>query len=175
MPDGLEHRRSIGVFTFDVAGVCPGRVGHSTRNGSALTPRKSTAALADADLFSSVLVVGEIRKGVEQTRSRDPVKTRALEAWLGGLEQKFADRVLPVMTTVADHWGRLSAIRPISTVDGMLAATALCISRGLCGIAVNLAVGPGRPGRDSSKAWLGERKRSNNPRRVECRMATAPA
>jgi toxin FitB len=79
----------------------------------------------DADLFLSVLVVGEIRKGVEQARPKDPVKARALEGWLAGLEQMFGDRVLPVTIAIADQWGRLSAPRPISTVDGLLAATAL--------------------------------------------------
>ena len=79
----------------------------------------------DSGLFLSVLVVGEIRQGIEQARLKDPVKARALEGWLVGLEQNYGDRVLPVTTPVADQWGRLSAIRPISTVDGLLAATAL--------------------------------------------------
>lgn len=79
----------------------------------------------DARLFLSVLVAGEIRKGIEQARPRDPVKARALENWLSGLEKEFADRMLPVTAFIADQWGRLSAIRPISTTDGLLAATAL--------------------------------------------------
>ena len=79
----------------------------------------------EADLFLSVLVVGEIRKGVEQARPNDPVKARALEGWLAGLEEKYGDRVVPVTAAVADQWGRLGAIRPLSTVDGLLAATAM--------------------------------------------------
>jgi predicted nucleic acid-binding protein len=82
-------------------------------------------SVEDTDLFLSVLVLGEIRKGIEQARPKDPVKAQALERWLAGLEQKYGDRVLPVTAAVADQWGRLSAIRPISTVDGLLAATAL--------------------------------------------------
>lgn len=82
-------------------------------------------SVEDSDLFLSVLVLGEIRKGVERARPNDPVKARALEHWLAGLEQKFGDRVLPVTSAVAEQWGRLCAIRPISTVDGLLAATAL--------------------------------------------------
>jgi predicted nucleic acid-binding protein len=78
-----------------------------------------------AELFLSVLVVGEIRKGVELARPRDPVRARALERWLAELERSFWDRVLPVTTTVADQWGRLCALRPTSTIDGLLAATAL--------------------------------------------------
>ncbi len=79
----------------------------------------------DDDLFLSVLVVGEIRKGIEQARSKDPRKARALEGWLAGLVQRYDERVLPITPAVADQWGRLSALRPLSTVDGLLAATAM--------------------------------------------------
>ncbi len=82
-------------------------------------------SVEDSDLFLSVLVVGEIRQGIEQARPRDLPKARALERWLAGLVQNYGDRVLPVTAAVADQWGRLSAIRPISTVDGLLAASAL--------------------------------------------------
>lgn len=102
-------------------------VASERRKGPRINPGVSAwyQSVEDADLFLSVLVLGEIRKGVERARPNDPVKARALEHWLVGLEQKYGDRVLPVTATVADQWGRLSAIRPISTVDGLLAATAL--------------------------------------------------
>ena len=102
-------------------------VASETRKGKRTNPGVLAwlESVEDADLFLSVLVAGEIRRGVEQARPKDPVKARALEAWLSGLEQKYGDRVLPVTTGVADQWGRLNAIRPISTVDGLLAATAL--------------------------------------------------
>jgi hypothetical protein len=79
----------------------------------------------DEALFISVLVAGEIRKGVEQVRARDPVKARALERWLVGLDRMFGDRLLPVTSAIADRWGRLAALRPVSTIDSLLAATAL--------------------------------------------------
>jgi hypothetical protein len=82
-------------------------------------------SVPDNHLFLSVLVVGEIRKGIEQARLRGLPKAGALEQWLAGLEQEFGDLVLPVTRAVADQWGRLSAIRPIWTADGLLAATAL--------------------------------------------------
>ena len=82
-------------------------------------------SVEDSDLFLSVLVAGEIRKGVEQARLTDPAKAQALDLWLARLERQYADRMLPVTPAVADRWGRLSAIRPISTVDCLLAATAL--------------------------------------------------
>ena len=79
----------------------------------------------DDGLFLSVLVTGEIRKGIEQVRPKDPARARALDGWLTGLEQGYGDRVLPITPAVADRWGRLSALRPLSTVDGLLAATAI--------------------------------------------------
>jgi predicted nucleic acid-binding protein len=81
-------------------------------------------SVADDDIFLSVMVIGEIRKGIELARSKDLVKARALEGWLTGLEHRYGDRLLPITAEVADQWGRLSAIRPLSSVDGLLAATA---------------------------------------------------
>ena len=77
------------------------------------------------DLYLSVLVVGEIRQGIERLRPRDPVQAEVFERWLATLERDFADRVLPVTTLVAEAWGRLNAPAPLPAVDGLLAATAL--------------------------------------------------
>ena len=77
------------------------------------------------ELYLSVLVLGEIRKGIEKVRPADPLQARSLEQWLNILESSYSDRILPITTAIADEWGRLSAIRPLSTVDGLLAATAL--------------------------------------------------
>ena len=49
----------------------------------------------------------------------------ALERWLGELEKQFGEWVLPGTAAVAHQWGRINALRPTSTVDGLLAATAL--------------------------------------------------
>jgi hypothetical protein len=83
------------------------------------------ASVADEDLFLSTLVLGEIRKGVELVRTRDPGKAAALERWLRDVEAAFAGRVLGIDNAVSDHWGRMSAIRHIPAIDGLLAATAL--------------------------------------------------
>jgi predicted nucleic acid-binding protein len=82
------------------------------------------AAIADDDLFLSVLVVGEIRKGVELVRRRDRAKAQALERWLGEIDAAFGDRILPIDRAVTDEWGRIGALRPVPVVDGLLAATA---------------------------------------------------
>ena len=82
------------------------------------------SGLEDADLFLSVLVTGEVRKGIELARPRDSQQAIALERWLQEVERSFRERILPVDTRVADTWGAMSAIRPIPVVDGLLAATA---------------------------------------------------
>ena len=76
-------------------------------------------------LFLSVLVLGEIRQGIEQKRKRDAQSAHILELWLNGLETTFADRLLAIDSSVADAWGRLNALRPMPVADGLLAATAL--------------------------------------------------
>lgn len=81
-------------------------------------------SIDDADVYLSVLVLGEIRKGVERARPSDPARARALEKWLATVVESFAERILPVDQAVADEWGRMSAKRPGSTVDALLAATA---------------------------------------------------
>ncbi len=82
------------------------------------------ASIEDSELYLSVLVLGEIRKGVEIVRPRDPAKANALEAWLVAVGSAFGERILPIDRTVADEWGRMSGQRPIPSIDGLLAATA---------------------------------------------------
>jgi predicted nucleic acid-binding protein len=79
----------------------------------------------EKSLYTSVLVIGELRRGIELIRRRDVPSALALEHWLAGLTDGFADRILPVDRAVADQCGRLNAPDPIPTVDGLLAATAL--------------------------------------------------
>lgn len=79
----------------------------------------------EEDLFTSVLVLGEIRRGIESIRRRDAPSALALDQWLARLIADFSDRVLPIDADVADRWGALNVPNPIPTVDGLLAATAL--------------------------------------------------
>lgn len=81
-------------------------------------------AVKDDELYLSVLVLGEIRKGIERIRSRDRVQAIALARWLAAVEQAFGTRILPIDRMIAEEWGRMSALRPLSVVDGLLAATA---------------------------------------------------
>lgn len=79
-----------------------------------------------ADLYLSVLVVGEVRQGIERLRLRgDPEQAAIFERWLETLKSEFGDRLLPITTAVAERWGTVSAGRPLPVVDGLLAATAV--------------------------------------------------
>ena len=70
-----------------------------------------------------MLVVGEIRKGIDMIRPRDPRRAAVLDAWLSELLKAFVDRILPVGLDVALEWGRMAAAAP-PLIDGLLAATA---------------------------------------------------
>ncbi|MHB8500710.1 MAG: PIN domain-containing protein [Candidatus Acidiferrales bacterium] len=80
-------------------------------------------------LYLSVLTLGEIRKGLAglpQSKRRTH-----LETWLEiELRARFSGRILPIDAPVADRWGLLAATakregKTLSTIDGLLAATAL--------------------------------------------------
>jgi toxin FitB len=96
------------------------------RKGERCDARVATwyTAIADSDIFLSVLVLGEIRRGVELARRTDACKADALASWLELVEQTFGPHILPINGAVADEWGRMSALRPIPVIDGLLAATA---------------------------------------------------
>ena len=96
------------------------------RKGTRCNPGVSVwyATVVDEDLCLSVLVLGEIRKGVELLRSRDPQQAQVLEAWLDTVAEAFGERALPIEAAIAEEWGHLNAVRPIPVIDGLLAATA---------------------------------------------------
>lgn len=82
------------------------------------------AVVEDRDLLLSALTLGEIRKGIESVRPRDPVKAGALERWLREVSDVFGPRIIGVDPAVADAWGRMSALRSVPVIDALLAATA---------------------------------------------------
>lgn len=83
------------------------------------------ARIEDADLFTSVLVVGEIRRGIELLRRRDIASASALDHWLARLAEAYAERILAIDSRIAERWGTLNVPGSMPTVSGLLAATAL--------------------------------------------------
>jgi toxin FitB len=79
----------------------------------------------DADLHLSVLVLGELRQGVERLRARDAASAQRLDGWLRRLAEGYTGRILPIDEPVAELWGRLNVPDPVPAIDGLLAATAL--------------------------------------------------
>lgn len=83
-------------------------------------------AIPSEKLFISVLVIGEIRRGIELL----PVgaKRKRLLGWLEEeLPKQFNDNIVPIDLSVAERWGFLTATikRTLPAIDGLLAATAL--------------------------------------------------
>ena len=82
-------------------------------------------SVSDDELFLSVLTLGEIRKGIELIRDRDPDQAVSLENWLRYVAQNYEGRTLAIDAAITDAWGRMYYIRNVSVVDGLLAATAM--------------------------------------------------
>ena len=86
-------------------------------------------AAEEALLYLSVLTLGEIREGVAALTQGK--RRTVLETWLEiELQARFSGRILSIDTAVADRWGVLAAAAKakgatLSTMDGLLAATAL--------------------------------------------------
>lgn len=82
----------------------------------------------EASLYTSVLVTGEIRYGIELLPANSAKRAELLK-WHDEMLDIMAGRVLSINARVADEWGRLQAearaknvVLPV--VDSLLAATA---------------------------------------------------
>jgi hypothetical protein len=97
------------------------------RRGERCDPRVRRWALSitQSELHTSVIVLGELKRGVERVRPKDPRFAAELERWLSRLVARMGDRILPVDQAVALTWGRIAAPRAVPPIDGLLAATAL--------------------------------------------------
>ena len=83
------------------------------------------AKTAEPELHTSLVALGELRRGVERVRRKDPRFAAELERWLTRLIATMGSRILPVDRAIALEWGRISAPRSVPPIDGLLAATAL--------------------------------------------------
>lgn len=89
------------------------------------------------DLYLSALVIGEVRRGIERLKRRDPDQAMVYETWLDTVLLDYTDRILPVDAEIADEWGRMSVPDPVPIVDGLMAATAKV--RGMTFVTRNIA------------------------------------
>ena len=77
-----------------------------------------------AEIFLSVLTIGEIRLGIERLRGKDAAQARRLEQWLHGLHTAYSDHIIGIDTQTAEEWGRINVPDPLPVIDGLLAASA---------------------------------------------------
>jgi toxin FitB len=94
-------------------------------------------AINSSDIGTSVVVLAEIRRGIELKRRKDDEQARVLDHWFDQIRAGFGDRILPIDEIIADKWARLSVPNPLPYIDGLLAATA--IVRGLILVTRNIA------------------------------------
>ena len=83
------------------------------------------ASVDPAELFTSVLVMGEIRRGIELKRRTDAAQAVALEAWLYRMRAGLVGRIISVDERIAEVWGTLGVPDAVPAIDGLLAATAI--------------------------------------------------
>ena len=91
---------------------------------------RSVAAWSDSvdtgELYLSAITIEELEIGVLRIERRDKAQGELFRRWMDGqVLPAFADRILPVDTTVARRSARLQVPDPRPIRDGFIAATAL--------------------------------------------------
>ena len=91
----------------------------------------------EAELFLSVVTLGEIERGIARQDQTNPAFAADLRAWVDRTVRLFSDRILPFDAEAARIWGRLGADIGQGGADLMIAATA--IARGATVVTGNVA------------------------------------
>ena len=76
------------------------------------------------EIGTSVLVLAEIRRGIELKRRTHPDQAKALDRWFAQMRKMLGDRVLPLDEPIMEAWAMLGISISLPLVDGLLAATA---------------------------------------------------
>jgi toxin FitB len=76
------------------------------------------------EIGTGVLVLAEIRHGIELKRRSDPEQAKALDRWFSQMRTRLGDRVLPIDEPIAGAWALMGIPDPLPLIDGLLAATA---------------------------------------------------
>jgi hypothetical protein len=68
---------------------------------------------------TSVIVLIEIRSGIELKRRHDPERARSLDRWFSRMRTRLGDRVLPIDEPIAESWVLLAVPDPLPLIDGL--------------------------------------------------------
>ena len=84
-------------------------------------------AVPERRLHTSVIVVGELRRGIQKHARVDLPAAQRLDLWLDELIDlySFGDRLLPVNLEDAFTWGRITVDAKLPHADALIAAQAL--------------------------------------------------
>lgn len=77
------------------------------------------------EIYLSVLVIGEIRQGIERLRRRNLEQANILEERLKIVRELIGDRILPITLEIANRWAINNVPDQFPIIDGLLAATAI--------------------------------------------------
>jgi predicted nucleic acid-binding protein len=84
----------------------------------------------DIDIYISVVVIMEVRKGIESQRRKLSAKNLdisdldASQKELSEFVRDHSDQFIPVDNEIAEEWGRLVGVKEKNIVDLLIAATA---------------------------------------------------
>jgi toxin FitB len=76
------------------------------------------------EIGTSVMVLAEIRRGIELKRRHDSDQAKSLDRWFSRMRTRLENRVLPIDESIAEAWALLAIPNPLPLIDGLLAATA---------------------------------------------------
>jgi predicted nucleic acid-binding protein len=82
------------------------------------------ARITVEDIGTSVIVLAEIRRGIELKRRSDPEQARLLDRWFAQMRARLQDRVLLIDEPIAEEWAALSVPDRLPLIGGLLAASA---------------------------------------------------
>lgn len=78
-----------------------------------------------ADLYLSIVSIGEIERGVIRQQRSNPEFARTLALWLDSVISLYGEHILGVNLAIARRWGQLAARIGHDSADLLVAATAL--------------------------------------------------
>jgi predicted nucleic acid-binding protein len=79
-------------------------------------------------VFTSVIVLGEVRRGIELVARRDKRQAELLQRWYASIREHLANRVLAVDEPIMTIWSKISVPHMLPAYDGLIVATALAHS-----------------------------------------------